>query len=66
MAILDFSKAFDAVPHKRLFGKLSTYGMAPSFPGLKPFLLTVFKGLLWKGLGLRKIKYCQGCHGVPY
>ena len=40
--------------------------MALSFVGLKPFLLTVFKGLLWKGLGLRKIKYCQGCHMVPY
>jgi len=38
--------------------------MAPSFTGLKPFLLTVFKGLLWKGLSLRKIKYCQG-PGVP-
>ena len=27
LAVLDFSKAFDAVPHKRMLGKLSHYGI---------------------------------------
>ena len=67
MAILDCSKAFDAVPHRRLLGKLSTYGInGPTIRWIEPCLLIVFNGLLWKGLGLRKIKYCQGCHMVPY
>ena len=51
MAILDISKAFDTVPHRRLLGKLSTYGInGPILRWIKALLLTVFKGLLWKGL----------------
>ena len=70
MAILVFSKAFDTVPHRRLLEKLSTYGInGPILRWIEAFLVDsvqAFKGLLWKGLGLRKIKYCQGCHRVPY
>ena len=70
MAILDFFKGIDTVPYRRLLGKLRTYGInGPILRWIEAFLVDsvqAFKGLLWKGLGLRKIKYCQGCHMVPY
>jgi hypothetical protein len=39
MAVLDFSKAFDTVPHKRLMGKLSYYGInGPILSWIEAFL----------------------------
>jgi len=40
MAILDFSKAFDTVPHRRLLGKLSHYGIqGPVLRWIESFLI---------------------------
>jgi len=40
MAILDFSKAFDKVPHRRLLGKLSHYGIqGPVLRWIEAFLI---------------------------
>ena len=47
MAILDFSEAFDGVPHKRLLGKLSLYGInGPILRWIEAFLTDRSKGLL--------------------
>jgi len=47
MVILDFSKAFDVVPHRRLLGKLSLYGInGPILRWIEAFLTDWSKGLL--------------------
>jgi len=50
IAILDFSKAFDAVPHKRLLGKLSFYGdKGPILRWIEAFLVNRIQGVVVEG-----------------
>ena len=50
MAILDFSKAFDTVPHRRLLGKLSTYGInGPILRWIEAFLVDRVQGVVVEG-----------------
>ena len=50
IAILDFSKAFDTVPHRRLFGKLEYYGITGD-------LLRLIEGFL---LGRKQVVLVDG------
>ena len=51
MAILDFSKAFDTVPHQRLLGKLSFYGiMGPLLKWLAAFLKDRHQSVVVEGM----------------
>ena len=50
MAILDFSKAFDTVPHRRLLGKLSTYGInGPILRWIEAFFVDHVQGVVVEG-----------------
>ena len=53
MAILDFSKAFDTMPHKRLLGKLSFYGIiiikGPILRWIEAFLVDRIQGVVVEG-----------------
>ena len=50
MAILDFSEAFDGVPHKRLLGKLSLYGInGPILCWTEAFLTDQVQGVVVEG-----------------
>ena len=47
MAILDFSKAFDAAPHRHLLGKLSLYGInGPILHWIEAFLTDRVQGVV--------------------
>ena len=47
MAILDFSKPFDVVPHRRLLGKLSLYGInGPILRWIEAFLTDRVQGVV--------------------
>jgi len=54
MAILDFSKAFDAVPHKRLLGKLSTLRRTEAF------LVDRVQGVVVEGFRSQEDKVLSG------
>jgi len=62
MAILDFSKAFDAVPHKRLLGKLSTYyGInGPTLRRTEAFLVDRVQGVVVEGFRSQEDKVLSG------
>ena len=63
MAILDFSKAFDTVPHRRLLGKLSHYGInGPILRWIGAFLEDREQGLVVEG---RRSPSARVLSGVP-
>ena len=50
MVILDFSKAFDVVPHRHLLGKLSLYGInGPILRWIEAFLTDWVQGVVVEG-----------------
>jgi len=66
MAILDFSKAFDAVPHRRLLGKLISYGInCPILRWSKALLVDRVQGVVVKGFRSQEDKVLLGVpHGT--
>ena len=66
MAILDFSKAFDTVPHRRLLGKLSTYGInCPILRWIEAFLVDRVQGVVVEGISSQEDKALSGVpHGT--
>jgi len=61
MAILDFSKAFDVVPHRRLLGKLSLYGInGPILRLIKAFLADRVQGVVVEGIRSLEGKVLSG------
>ena len=57
MAVLDFSKAFDTMPHRHLLAKLSHCSINGHILCL-PFLGE--RGLCWRAVALRRRWSCQG------
>ena len=63
MALLDFSKAFDTVPHRHLLGKLSHYGInGPILRWIKAFLGDREQGVVVEG---RRSPSARVLFGVP-
>ena len=61
MAILDFSKAFDTVPHRRLLGKLSMYGInGPILQWIEAFLTDRIQGVVVEGYRSEEGKVLSG------
>ena len=55
MAILDFSKAFDTVPHQRMLGKLSFYGIKwPLLNWIAAFLKDIHQRVVVEGVTSNK------------
>ena len=68
MAILDFSKAFDVVPHRRLLGKLSLYGInGPILRWIEAFLTDRVQGVVVEGFRSPEGRVLSGVpQGVLY
>jgi hypothetical protein len=50
VVVLDFSKAFDKVPHQRLLKKLNYYGIAGNFPlWFESFLVGRYQSVVCEG-----------------
>ena len=63
VAILDFSKAFDTVPHQRLLGKLELYGISGEVHSwIKSFLVSRTQSVIVDG---KRSKEEQVISGVP-
>jgi len=61
MAILDFSKALDVVPHRRLLGKLSLYGInGPILRWIEAFLTDRVQGVVVEGFRYPDDKILSG------
>ena len=61
MAILDFSKAFVVVPHRRLLGKLRLYGInGPILCWIEAFLTDRFQGVVVEGFRSPEGKVLSG------
>jgi len=61
MAILDFSKGFDVVPHRRLLGKLSLYGInGPILCWIEAFLTEWVQGVVVEGFRSPEGKVLSG------
>ena len=66
MAILDFSKAFDTVPHNHLLGKMEFYGIqGPLSKWTASFLKTRSQSMLVEGKSCKPAKVLSGVpHGT--
>ena len=61
IAVLDFSKAFDTVPHNRLLTKLKHYGIAGNtLPWIREFLTNRTQRVLVEGHGSRLVSVRSG------
>ena len=61
MVILDFSKAFDVVPHGHLLGKLSLYGInGPTLCWIEAFLTDRVQGVVVEGFRSPEGKVLSG------
>jgi len=63
IAVLDFSKAFDTVPHKRLLSKLSHYGISHgtnTYSWIKNFLTGRTQRVVVEGHGSRTVEVSSG------
>ena len=65
MAILDFSKAFDTVPHQRLLGKLSFYGIkGPLLNWIAAFLKDRHQRVVVEGMASGQVPVLWGTTGL--
>ena len=65
LAILHFSKAFDTVPHQRMLGKLSFYGIkGPLLNWIAAFLKDIHQRVVLEGMPSGQVPlYCDVPHG---